>query len=247
MSRQQTPQIYAHRGARMVAPENTLPAFERALAMGVDGIELDVHLSSDGQLVVIHDFTLEKTTNGHGLVTRQTAAELARLDAGSHFSPEYSHVGVPTLNQVFDLVGNRCRVNVEIKSEEPDGGPAADALVALLRARRLHDQVIVSSFNPITLIKLRWLEPTLALGLLYEEPLPPHLQQAWLSPILQPQALHPWSPLVTEPFMAWARALGLAVNVWTVNDLPEARRLAALGVDVIMSDVPDLLMQDLRS
>lgn len=242
-----SPQIVAHRGARSVAPENTLPAFAAALEMGVDGIELDVHLSRDGQLVVIHDFALEATTNGHGLVTTHTASELAALDAGSHFSPQFAGTGVPTLDEVFDLVGDRCLVNVEIKSEEPEGGPAADALVTLLRRRNLRDQVIVSSFNPITLIKLRWLEPALALGLLFEEPLPPHLQTAWLSPILAPQALHPWSPLVTDRFMAWAQELGVAVNVWTVNDVAEARRVATLGVQMIMSDVPDRLIRELNA
>lgn len=241
------PQILAHRGARRVAPENTLPAFAAALDMGVDGIELDVHLSRDGRLVVIHDFALEATTSGHGLVTAHTAAELAQLDAGSHFAPGFAAVGVPTLDDVFDLVADRCLVNVEIKSEELDGGNAADALVALLRARALHEQVIVSSFNPATLIKLRWLEPRLALGLLFEEALPPHLQRAWLSPILQPQALHPWAPLVDADFMAWAREQGVAVNVWTVNEPAEARRLAALGVDALITDVPDLLQRELRA
>lgn len=241
------PQIIAHRGARSVAPENTLPAFAAALEMGVDGIELDVHLSRDGRLVVIHDFALETTTNGRGLVAAHTAAELAQLDAGSHFSPTFAGVGVPTLDEVFDLVGDRCMVNVEVKSEELDGGNAADALAELLRARALHEQVIVSSFNPITLIKLRWLEPKLALGLLFEQALPPHLQQAWLSPILQPQALHPWAPTVEEPFMAWARTQGLPVNVWTVNEPAEARRLAALGVNALITDLPDLLAKELRS
>jgi glycerophosphoryl diester phosphodiesterase len=82
--------------------------------------------------------------------------------------------------------------------------------------------------------------------LLFEEPLPPHLQAAWLSPLLQPQAVHPWSGLVTDGMVAWAKAQGLAVNVWTVNEAAEAHRLAALGVDVIMSDVPDQLIQEIR-
>lgn len=247
MSPHLAPKVFAHRGARCVAPENTLPAFDAALALGVDGIELDVHLSRDGRLVVIHDFTLEATTNGRGRVTDQTAAELARLDAGSHFSPSFAGTGVPTLEQVLDLVGSRCMVNVEIKSLEPDGGQAANAVAELVRDRRLHDQVIVSSFNPITLIKLRWLQPSIALGLLFEEALPPHLQRAWLSPILAPQALHPWSPLVEMPFMEWARELGMDVNVWTVNEAAEVQRLAALGVSAIISDMPNVVASVLRA
>ena len=97
------PQLIAHRGGTGDAPENTLPAFQKALEMGVDGIELDVHLSADGDLVVIHDFTVDKTTRGSGRVETFTTAQLAALDAGSHFSPTFAGVGVPTLADVLDL------------------------------------------------------------------------------------------------------------------------------------------------
>lgn len=239
------PQIFAHRGAKTVAPENTLPAFQKALDLGADGIELDVHASKDGQLVVIHDFTVDKTTNGHGPVRSLTAAELAELDAGSHFSPTFAGVGVPTLDQVFDLVGNRCRINVEIKSEAHDGGNEVELLVAQIHQRNLYGQVIVSSFNPITLIKLRWAEPKIQLGLLYFEELPPHLRQAWFTPILQPEAVHPYHGLIDANLMTWAHNQGCKVNTWTVNEVKEARRLAALGVDTIITDVPDALMMAL--
>ena len=236
------PQILAHRGARRVAPENPLPAFARALEMGADGIELDVHLSRDGQLVVIHDFGLETTTNGLGPVEALSAAELALLDAGSHFGPEFAGTGVPTLGQVFDLVGDRCRINVEIKSEHATGGPAVEPLAEMIRSRNLHDQVIVSSFNPISLVKMRWTDPKVELGLLLEEELPPHLRFAWFTPILQPQAVHPAAGMVDAAFMQWARARNCAVNVWTVNDVDEARALVTLGVDALISDVPDLMI-----
>ena len=236
------PQIFAHRGARCAAPENTLPAFQKALEMGVDGIELDVHCSKDGQLVVIHDFSVDKTTNRTGNVSDFTATELAQMDAGSHFSAPFAGVGVPTLAQVFDLVGDRCRINVEIKSMDPTGGNQVEPLVALIQSRHLYDQVLVSSFNPITLIKMRWADPKIKLGLLYEAALPTHLRQAWFTPILQPEALHPHHRLVDADLIAWAKGKGCAVNTWTVNDTAEARRLAELGVDVIMSDVPDVIM-----
>jgi glycerophosphoryl diester phosphodiesterase len=230
----------------MAAPENTLPAFATALEMGADGIELDVHCSKDGQLVVIHDFTVDKTTNGQGKVRDFTAVELAQLDAGSSFSPHFAGVGVPTLAQVFDLVGQRCRVNVEIKSEAyDDGGGEVEPLVELIQQRNLYDQVIVSSFNPITLIKLRWADPKVKLGLLYATDLPPHLRQAWFTSIIQPEALHPYHRLVDASHLAWAQMRGCAVNTWTVNEIAEARRLAKLGVDVIMTDVPDVMIKAL--
>lgn len=238
----QRPQIFAHRGAKAVAPENTLPAFQRALEMGVAGIELDVHCSKDGQLVVIHDETLERTTNGSGKVAAYTAAELAKLDAGRSFDPAFAGVGVPTLAEVFDLVGNRCRINVEIKSDDPNGGDQVEPLIALIEERKLYDQVIVSSFNPPSLIKMRALALKVQLGLLYYLPLPAFLRDAWFSPIIQPQALHPAHRLVDANLIAWARERQCAVNTWTVNDVTEAHRLAELGVDVIMSDVPDEIM-----
>ena len=142
------PAIFAHRGARRVAPENTLPAFERALAMGVDGIEFDVHVTSDDRLVVIHDFTVEKTTNGEGAVAAMCEAEVRGLDAGSHFSPHFAGVQVPLLEEVLELVGNRCRLNLEIKSMDPYANDASAGVAAIIRQRKLYDQVLVSSFNP---------------------------------------------------------------------------------------------------
>lgn len=240
------PQIFAHRGAKSVAPENTLPAFQAALDMGVDGIELDVHLSRDRQLVVIHDFTVDKTTDGSGPVGDFSAAQLAGLDAGSHFAPEFAGVGVPTLDQVLDLVGNRCIVNIEIKSQAATGGEQVEPVLAAIRERRLWDQVIVSSFNPVTLIALRSAAPRVQLGLLYSEQIPAALLRHWMSPLINPQALHPHFSLVDAALCRTARGEGRAVNTWTVNCPERARELAALGVSVIMSDVPDRIMAALQ-
>lgn len=239
------PAVFAHRGARRVAPENTLPAFDRALAMGVAGIEFDVHLTTDGRLVVIHDFTVDKTTDGRGAVTAMSAAEVRRLDAGSHFDVAFAGVQVPFLEEVLDLVGDRCRLNIEIKSMNPYANDASAAVAAVIRDRNLYAQVLVSSFNPVTLIKLRHLDPKIALGMLYGGEMPEFLRQVWAGPLIHPEAQHPEHTLIDAAYMQWARTLACAVNTWTVNDVEEARRLAALGVDVIMSDVPDQIMAGL--
>lgn len=236
-------QVFAHRGAKMVAPENTLPAFEQALAMGVDGIELDVQRSKDGVLVVMHNFTVDETTDGQGRIADLTSAELRRLDAGSHFDASFSGVGVPTLEEVLALVGTQCRLNIEIKSMDPMGGYEVELLAEMIRAGNLYSTIIVSSFNPITLIKMRWFDRRIPLGLLYGgTELPQFLREAWLSPILRPEAFHPHHSLIDAEYMAWAKELPAAVNTWTVNDVVEAQRLAALGVDTIISDVPDKLI-----
>lgn len=238
-------QVFAHRGARRDAPENTLPAFERALAMGVDGVEFDVHRTADGHLVVIHDFAVDKTTDGHGLVAAMSLAELRRLDAGSHFAAAFAGVQIPLLDEVLDLVGDRCRLNLEIKSLDPYANDASADVATVIRRRKLYEQVLVSSFNPITLLKLRHLDSRIALGMLYDDEMPLFLRQVWAGPPLHPEAQHPEHTLIDADFMAWARALPGAVNTWTVNEVEEARRLAALGVDVIISDAPDQIMQGL--
>lgn len=241
------PSVFAHRGARRVAPENTLPAFEQALAMGVAGIEFDVHRSADGRLVVIHDFSVEKTTDGHGLVAAMSAAALRQLDAGSHFDASFAGVQIPFLEEVLDLVGDRCQLNIEIKSMDPYANDASDDVAAIIRARNLYDQVIVSSFNPITLIKMRHLDRKIALGMLYDGKMPAFLRMIWAGPPICPEAQHPHHALIDAAFMAWARTLPAAVNTWTVNDVTEARRLAELGVDAIMTDLPDLILQGLAT
>jgi len=236
------PFVFAHRGARRVAPENTLPAFDAALQMGADGIELDVHLTADGQLVVIHDFSVDKTTDGCGQVAQMAAADLRRLDAGGHFGAAFAETRIPTLEEVLDLVGDRCLLNIEIKSMDPYARDASEYVAAIIRQRNLYDQVIVSSFNPITLIKMRHLDLAIALGVLYDGEMPAFFRHLWAGPPISPQAQHPHHGLVDAAYMGWAQAIGAQVNTWTVNEPDEAQRLAALGVHTLITDVPDLLL-----
>lgn len=236
-------EVFAHRGAKMVAPENTLPAFEQAIALGADGAELDVQCSKDGVLVVMHNFTVDETTNGHGRVADLSAAELSKLDAGSHFDAKFSTVGVPTLEEVLAVTAGKIKLNIEIKSQDPMGGHEVEPLVELIHAGNLYDQVIVSSFNPVTLFKMRHVDPNVSLGLLYwGKHLPAFLRDIILSPLLRPEAFHPHYTLINEEYMVWAKAIPAAVNTWTVNDPAVAQNLSALGVDTIITDVPDVIL-----
>lgn len=240
-------EVFAHRGAKMVAPENTVPAFEQAIALGAHGVELDVQCSKDGVLIVMHNFTVDETTSGRGRVADLTAAELTKLDAGSHFNASFAEVPVPTLEDVLAVTVGKLKLNIEIKSQDPMGGREVEPLVELIQANNLYDQVIVSSFNPITLIRLRNVDPQIPLGLLYDKQhLPAYLREIWLSPILRPEAFHPKHNLVDEEYMVWANAVPAAINTWTVNDPGEARRLAALGVTTIITDVPDTILAALE-
>ncbi len=261
------PRIFAHRGASTVAPENTLPAFEKALELGADGIELDAQATADDRLVVLHDYNLERTTTGTGPLRTRTLAQLAGIDAGIRFDSAFSGTPIPTLEQVFDLVGDCCVVNVEIKNMDWNGGREPEPLARLIQRRRLHDQVIVSSFNPIALRRMRQLDPSIPLGLLYFDR-PPHsangeksllqkvrslplrdlllyLCRPWLSRGLAPEALHPYFTSIDAQLVAKARSRGQQVNAWTVNSGAEARRLAGLGVDAIITDIPDAISKEL--
>ncbi len=114
-------EVFAHRGAKMVAPENTLPAFEEAITLGADGVELDVQCSKDGILMVMHNFTVNETTNGQGHVADLTAAELSKLDAGSHFNAKFSNVGVPTLEEVLAITAGKIKAQHRDQNARPNG------------------------------------------------------------------------------------------------------------------------------
>ena len=233
---------FAHRGASGHAPANTLAAFLLAAEMGADGIELDVHLSKDGEVVVIHDATVDATTDGHGRVGAMTLSELRALDAGSWFDEQFAGERIPTLQEVFDAVGHRMLVNVEVKVEAGYHPTAQEAeTVRLIEDNQMVDRVIVSSFSPRSLRRVRGLNPNIALGLLYGKPEPAFLPRAlrWLR--VPYDALHPGFGMVDAQYVARARRWKTPVNAWTVNDAGDMRRMRDLGVDGIITNYPDIL------
>jgi glycerophosphoryl diester phosphodiesterase len=234
------PLIFAHRGASRVAPENTLPAFEAAIRLGADGVELDVQYSSDGKLVVIHNPTLEATTNGTGRVTAHTFDELRGLDAGSHFGPEFAGTRIPTLDEVLELLKGKLLVNVELKALELASDLGA-AVVAVVRAHAMVDQVVISSFNPFALRRAKLAGPEIECALLLAPDLPAWMRWAATRRYSHADTLHPEHTMVDAAYMARARKLRMRVCPWTVNDEADMRRLIALGVDAIITDVPDVL------
>lgn len=235
-----------HRGASHDAPQNTLAAFRLANAYGADGYELDAQLSKDGVLVVMHDFTVDKTTNGSGLISSLTLEELKRLDAGSKFSPQFADERIPTLAEVFDVIEPHTFVNVELKSMSVADNGLEDATIRLIRERKLENRVILSSFNPFSLLRVRRRAPDLKIGLLYAPDMPLHLRKAWFRFVVKPNALHPRYQVVDERYMAWAKKQGCDVNVWTVDDPGDMRRLAAMGVNAIITNMPDRLRDVLK-
>jgi glycerophosphoryl diester phosphodiesterase len=237
------PLNYAHRGASHGAPANTLAAFLLAAELGADGAELDVHLSKDGEAVVIHDFTLEGTTDGHGLVREHTLAELKRLDAGGWFGAAYSGERIPTLQEVVDAVGHRLLLNIELKSGSwRDEGLVAEA-VRIVEDNNIADRVIISSFNPNLLLQVRKANPAIPVGMLYSPDQNLIMRKAWFRHLVRPDALHPDSSMVDSFYASWARARGYRLHVWTVDEPGAMRELVEIGVDIIITNRPDVLRE----
>jgi glycerophosphoryl diester phosphodiesterase len=233
---------YAHRGARGHAPENTLLAFALAFDLGADAIECDVQRSRDGQLVIIHDGTVDRTTGGSGLVAAQTLAELRALDAGRRWGIPQR---IPTLDETLALVRARGGINLEIKGESIEQAvdtaravePALRALDVEFRAR-----VLVSSFAHPAIRLLKERLPWLRMGALYGGT--DWKRRDMLSPALEmgAEAVHPGVGLVSRELIAAAHAAGLRVNVWTANRWAVIRRLLELEVDGIFSDYPERIV-----
>ncbi|HEU5439509.1 MAG TPA: glycerophosphodiester phosphodiesterase family protein [Ktedonobacterales bacterium] len=230
---------YAHRGARAHQPENTLAAFELAFNLGADAIECDVQRSRDGRLVIIHDGTVDRTTDGTGPVAEQRFAELRTLNAGARWRQQQL---IPTLDETIELVARRDgRLNLEIKGEsDVECLATAEAIEPVLRAlpEDVRSRLLVSSFAHPAVALLKRQLPWLRVALLYGD--------EWrgadlLAPALAvgAEAIHPAVRLVTPDLIARTHAAGLAVNVWTANRRGLIRRLIAWGADGIFSDYPE--------
>lgn len=241
------PLNFAHRGASYEAPENTLAAFLLAAELGADGIELDVQLSKDGEVAVIHDSSLETTTDGHGPVGAKTMAELQELDAGSWFDPVFAGQQIPTLQQVVDAVRSRLLLNIELKTASLTDSNLVTAVVRIVEENHLLDRVVVSSFNHLLLRKVRQLNPWIPIGLLYSPDMPLPLRRTWLRPLLRPEALHPSYEMLDPKTVRWAKERGYRLHTWTVDDPGVMWQLMRLGVDLIITNRPDLLRQVLRT
>lgn len=225
-----------------MAPENTLAAFRRAAEMGADGVELDVQCTADGVPVVIHDFTLERTTDGRGLVRQATWANLQTLDAGAWFAPAFAGQRIPSLEEVLEVLGETLLLNVELKARGPGDGRLEAAVAQAVEGSGLTERVLVSSFNPWCLWRFRRRVPRISLALLTapDQPLP--LRRGWLRRLCGADTLHPHHSMITPAFMEKTRRRGIWVNAWTVNDAETMHRLWRWGVGMVASDAPDRLV-----
>ncbi|MDA0712552.1 MAG: glycerophosphodiester phosphodiesterase family protein [bacterium] len=227
--------ILGHRGARNVAPENTISAFKQALIDGADGVELDVFLSKDEQLVVIHDESVDRTTDGSGQVCDFTAKELAHLNAAANFS-DFASESVPTLEQVLNVMPPKTIINIEIKHSA--AFTKAKLVKKLMELLRLYDNkfcIIISSFDVELLILLRKAAPNYLISLLLDKTADNELLTKQLR-LIKPDGVYLSAQNATALLISFIQFAGVNVAIWTVNDAKAAKKWFSLGVNGIFTD-----------
>ena len=245
-------QRVAHRGGSLLAPENTLAAFRTALTLSVDAIELDVQMTRDGRAIVFHDNTVERLTDGTGNILDLDFAYLRSLNAAAHFKGSWPEPQrIPTLREVLDLVRSRTLVYLEIKTSKRDGvygryPNIVEAVVQDLRATNMLDNVLVMTFDVTLLPQVKQLAPSVKTAAIISENMwkaqgdNPFESIVQFASSLGADWINVYHELLTSPMPTLAHKRGLKVGCWTVNALEEMRRLAAIGVNSITSDRPDL-------
>jgi glycerophosphoryl diester phosphodiesterase len=237
--------VYAHRGASGYAPENTLEAFELAARQGAHGVELDVQLSRDGELVVAHDETVERVSDGTGRLLDHSLSELKSLRFNKTH-PEYPNARIPTLREVFELLApTGLHVNVELKNSLIDYPGLESSCVELAARMGMTERVLYSSFNHHSLLRLKAIDASIPCGLLYECT----MVKPWkYGHALRMNALHPhYSELQTPGECDAAHALGLEVNPWTVNEDADIRMAFTAGADRLITNYPDRALKILAA
>jgi glycerophosphoryl diester phosphodiesterase len=232
------PRIIGHRGAKSTAPENTLAGIRQAKAEGADWVEFDVKLTADGQAVLMHDETLERTTDGKGFVRQMTLAELRKVDAGIRLGPQWRGERIPTLVEAMALMAELdMGFNLEVKPCPGREAETARVALADLAKHWSKDRPVpvISSFKPLALAAAREVAPHLPRGFLAET-LPPD----WLAQVkaLDCRTVHPCWRNLSRPQIAEAKAAGTPLLVWTVNEPARARELVSWGVDSLITDGP---------
>ncbi|MBR2893793.1 MAG: glycerophosphodiester phosphodiesterase [Clostridia bacterium] len=236
--------IFAHRGFSGKYPENTMLAFRKAVEIGVDGIELDVHLTKDNEIVIIHDEDVRRTTNGEGLVKDMTLSELKKLDASATFKGVYGKNEIPTLREYFELV--KCTdviTNIELKTGVYEYPTIEQRVIDLIREYGLESKIIFSSFNHFTVKRCEEIAPEIKRGFLTGD---------WLVDFgrytkeRNVQCCHPWHNTLSQAVVDEMHRNGCEINTWTVNEYADIERLSAMGVDSLIGNFPDRMIEKLR-
>lgn len=236
--------VWAHRGASGYAPENTLEAFEKAVEMKADGVELDIQLSKDGEIVVIHDEWIDRVTEGKGEVRQYTLAELKRFHANRTF-PEFQEARIPTLAEVYELLKpTNLTINVELKTGVFFYPGIEEKVLKLTKEMGMEDRIWYSSFNHYTVKRLKEKNPEAKTGILYADGIYGIGEYAEM---LNADALHPALYNVLYPDMVEeCHSRGKKIHVWTVNEVSYIQKMLELGVDAIIGNYPDRIRKCMK-
>jgi len=231
------PIVIAHRGASGYAPENTLASFNKAISLGAEGIELDVHMSKDGYLIVCHDEKVNRTTDGKGYIRDLTLSEIKKLDAGSWFGKEYKNERLPTLNEVLDLIKTLdIMINIEIKNGPIFYPGIEKALLDEIKKYKIEDKVIVSSFNHYSLVEIKKIDSNIKTGVLYMA----GMVDPWKYALsLGADAIHPLFYNIVPEVVRGCYENNIMINPFTVNDSEHIETITRLGVSGIITNYPD--------
>lgn len=237
------PKIYAHRGSSADAPENTMSAFQLAIEQGADGIELDIQMTADGKIVVIHDETLDRTTDGRGLVVQHTYEQLAQYNAAANY-PDWAHKEkIPLLQDVLALLApTELELNIELKNGVVPYEGMEEAVIRLVREYGMENRVVFSSFNHYSMVKMAQLAPEIETAVLYMA----GIYEPWnyVKP-LGIRALHPYYLGVRPEIVQGAKAAGIKIRPFTVDAEADLKKMIALGVDAVITNDP-LRMKKLK-
>lgn len=237
--------IFAHRGFSGKYPENTMLAFQKAVELGCDGIELDVHFTKDKELVIIHDEKIDRTTDGTGYVKDYTYEELCKFNAYGNFEGKYPFQKIPTLREYFELVKDvdGFVTNIELKTGIFEYHGIEKAVIDMIREFGLEDRIILSSFNHFTIMRCKEIAPEIKNGFLIE---------SWVIGMGAYTAshgvdcVHPIFCNLTDELYKEMKDAGREVNTWTVNEYEDIKRLSSMGVDSLIGNFPDRMIEVLR-
>lgn len=236
----------AHRGFSGKFPENTMRAFTEAVTAGCDGIETDLHLTKDGVLVICHDETIERTTDGSGFIAEQNYIDLCKFDAGIKYGREFAKEKIPTLDELLEFVkGKALLINLELKNNIVNYKDMEEKVIQKIYDYKLEKNIILSSFNHYSMVKVKKIDPKIKTGLLYDASLYKVHEYAEK---LKADAVHPFYPSVFDiNIVKDIHKNGIAINTYTVNEEADMKKLIGLGIDGIITNYPDKLNNLLKS
>lgn len=234
------PTLLGHRGDKSHAPENTLAAFKLAMENGADGVELDTKLTSDGVVVVMHDQTVDRTTNGKGSISKFSSEELRRLDAGSSFSSEFQGERVPTLEEVFEVTGPHGIIDIELTNYASPGDALPVKVAELIKKHQVADRVFISSFHALNLIRFNWLMPDVPSGLLTDVGWAGNLGRAPIARVFPHQLLISYFTDITSELVEREQKQRRKMFSWVEAQPEGIKQLLNMGIDGIITDDPGL-------